>query len=191
MEAFSARAEVHQDRRGGSLLYKPEDISAWLESRPTGGNCQAEVDKHSRSINSQRRRLQWLSIDDNLIAVKRLDRDPGADVLLDLDGQVFVVDAKGQYWVRFSVVRVASSAGRPHGLNYSLTLHGPGGRRLVGFDNAHLVRESPGPGGKSRGPLDHKHRMETVRPYRFKDAATLLVDFWTEVDKFFKEKGVL
>ena len=45
--------------------------------------------------------------------------------------------------------------------------------------------------GKSRGPLDHKHRMETVRPYRFKDAATLLVDFWTEVDKVLIEKGVV
>ena len=77
-------------------------------------------------------------------------REPGAEVLLDLDGQVFVVDAKGQYWVRFSVIRVVSTPDRPHGLNYSLTLHGPGGERLVGFDNAHSVRESGGPGGKSQ-----------------------------------------
>ena len=111
-------------------------------------------------------------------------------MLLDLDGHVFVVDAKGQYWVRFSVARAPSSAARPHELNYSLTLHGPGGR-LVGFDNAHSVRETHGPGGKSRGSLDHKHRIETVRPYRFKDAATLLLDFWTEVDKLLKEKGVI
>jgi hypothetical protein len=33
--------------------------------------------------------------------------------------------------------------------------------------------------------------METVRPYRFKDAPTLLEDFWTEVDKLLKEKGVI
>lgn len=98
---------------------------------------------------------------------------------------------KGQYWVRFSVIRVVSTPDRPHGLNYSLTLHGPGGNRLVGFDNAHPVRESHGPGGKSRGPVDHKHRMETVRPYRFKDAAMLLEDFWAEVDKLLKEKGVI
>ena len=123
--------------------------------------------------------------------MKGRERDPGAEVLLDLDGQVFVVDAKGQYSVRFSVNRVASTPERPHGLNYSLTLHGPDGNRLVGFDNAHAVRESRGPGGKSRGPLDHKHRMETVRPYRFKDAATLLEDFWTEVDKLLEEKGVI
>jgi hypothetical protein len=33
--------------------------------------------------------------------------------------------------------------------------------------------------------------METVRPYRFKDAATLLEGFWAEVDKLLKEKGVI
>jgi hypothetical protein len=123
--------------------------------------------------------------------MKWRDRDPGAEVLLDLDGQVFVVDPKGQYWVRFSVSRVVPTSGQPHGLNYSLTLHGPDGNRLLGFDNAHPVRESRGPGGKSRGPHDHRHRMETVRPYRFKDAATLLEDFWAEVDKLLKEKGVI
>jgi hypothetical protein len=120
-------------------------------------------------------------------------RGRGADdeVLLDLDGQVFVVDSKGQYWVRFSIRRVPSAPDRPHGLSYSLTLHGPDGSRLVGFDNAHAVRESQRPGGKSRGPHDHKHRMGTVRPYRFKDAATLLEDFWAEVDGVLREKGVI
>jgi hypothetical protein len=130
-------------------------------------------------------------MDDNLETMSWRDRDPGAEVLLDLDGQVFVVDAKGGYWVRFSVNRVASTPERPHGLKYSLTLHGPDSSRLIGFDNAHPVRESRGPGGKSQGPLDHKHRLETVRPYRFKDAATLVEDFWTEVDKRLKEKGVI
>jgi hypothetical protein len=123
--------------------------------------------------------------------VGRPDRGADAEVLLDLDGQVFVVDTKGQYWVRFSVRRVPSTPDRPHGLDYSLTLHGPDGSRLAGFDNAHAVRESHGPGGKSRGTLDHRHRMETVRPYRFQDAATLVEDFWAEVDKLLREKGVI
>lgn len=63
--------------------------------------------------------------------------------------------------------------------------------RLIGFDNAHPVRGSRGPGGQSRGPLDHKHRLETVRLYRFKDAATLVEDFWAEGDKLLEEKGVI
>jgi hypothetical protein len=33
--------------------------------------------------------------------------------------------------------------------------------------------------------------MDTVRAYRFKDPATLIEDFWAEVDRFLKEKGVL
>jgi hypothetical protein len=75
------------------------------------------------------------------VRVSRQDRDRDSETLLDLDSQVFVVDAKGQY------------AGR----------------------------ESHGPVGKSRRDLDHKHCMETVRPYRFRDAATLLL----------REKGVV
>ena len=63
-------------------------------------------------------------------------RDPTLDVLLDLDGQVLVVDPEGGHWVRFVVTRVPVSPEKPHGLDYSLTLHGPGGERLVGFDNA-------------------------------------------------------
>jgi hypothetical protein len=123
--------------------------------------------------------------------MKRLRRDPSADVLLDLDGQVLVVDSKGEYWVRFSVCRVASTRERRHGLRYSLTLHGPDGGRLVGFDNAHSVPASKSPGGKGRGGYDHKHRLQMVRPYQFKDPASLLGDFWAEVDSVLKQKGVI
>ena len=66
-------------------------------------------------------------------------RDPTLDVLLDLDGQVLVVDPEGGHWVRFVVTRVPVSPEKPHGIDYSLTLHGPEGERLVGFDNAHPV----------------------------------------------------
>jgi hypothetical protein len=66
--------------------------------------------------------------------------DPTLDVLLDLDGQVLVVDPEGGYWVRFVVTRVPVSPEKPHGLDYSLTLHGPDGERLVGFDNAHPMK---------------------------------------------------
>jgi hypothetical protein len=123
--------------------------------------------------------------------MERQRRGPSADVLLDLDGQVFVIDPKGDYWVRFSVCPVASTRERPHGLRYSLTLHGPDGGRLVGFDNAHSVRASQSPGGKGHGGYDHKHRFQTVRPYQFKDPASLVEDFWAEVDSVLKQKGVI
>lgn len=113
-------------------------------------------------------------------------RDRTLDALLDLDGQVLVVDPKGGHWVRFTVRRVAVSAEKPHGLDYSLTLHGPDGARLVGFDNAHPVK------GRRRGTRqDHRHRLRTVKPYEYRDAATLLADFWTAVDAVLRERGVI
>ncbi len=106
-----------------------------------------------------------------------MERGPSLDALLDLDGQVMVVDPETRHWVRFVVRRVPVSEARPHGIEYSLTLHGPDGERLVGFDNAHAVKGQAGPGGKSGCALDHRHRLKTVRPYPYHDAATLLGGF--------------
>ena len=113
------------------------------------------------------------------------DRDRSLDTLLDLDGQVLVVDPEGGFWVKFVVTRVPASPEKPHGLDYSLTLHGPSGERLVGFDNAHPV------GRRKKGePQDHRHRLQTVKPYDYQDAFTLLADFWLAVDAVLKERGV-
>lgn len=119
------------------------------------------------------------------------NRDPGLRWLLDLDGQVFVVDPQGGHWVKFSLRRVAVSADRPHGLEYSLTLHDASGRRLLGYDNAHPVRASGGPGGKPGILRDHRHWLKAVRPYVFHDAATLLEDFWGDVDRILRGRGVI
>ncbi len=115
------------------------------------------------------------------------DRDPGLDVLLDLDGVTFI--AAGAYRVSFVVKRVPPSPERPHGLGYSLTLHDETGARVMGFDNAH-----PAPAKKGRArraAQDHRHGLRRTRPYRYRDAATLLADFWTEAEAVLVEKGVL
>jgi hypothetical protein len=117
-------------------------------------------------------------------------RDTSLDTLLDLDSQVLVLDERGGCWVKFDVKLVEVSEERPHGLDYSITLHGNDNERLVGFDNAHAVRQSAGPGGKGKTAYDHKHRVRSIRPYEYRDAATLLADFWAEVDAVLKEKGV-
>lgn len=117
-------------------------------------------------------------------------RDPGMDALLDLDGEAFVIDPAGQYWVYFRVRRTLRTPDKPHGLEYSITLHGPDGTRLIGYDNAHPVRETAGPAGRGTAQRDHRHRHGTTRPYRYKDAATLLADFWREVEVVLKERGV-
>src|SRR5947209_215034 len=115
-------------------------------------------------------------------------RDPGLDILLDLDGVSFAADAAGNYVVKFVVKRVPSSPERPHGLSYSLTLHDEKGARLVGFDNAHAA-----PARRRHGkaaPHDHRHRLRMTRIYEYRDAARLLADFWTEVISVLKERGV-
>jgi hypothetical protein len=113
-------------------------------------------------------------------------RDPTLDALLDLDGQVLVVDPKNGHWVRFVVTLVPVSPAKPHGIDYTLTLHTADGERLVGFDNAHPV------GRQTRGaPQDHRHRLRTVRPYEYRDAASLLADFWATVDAVLRERGVI
>lgn len=91
----------------------------------------------------------------------------------------------------FRVRRVLRTPEKPHGLEYSMTLHGPDGRRLVGFDNAHPVRSTRGLGGRTTARHDHRHRQETTRPYRYKDAATLLADFWNEVEAVLDERGIV
>lgn len=116
--------------------------------------------------------------------------DPSLDLLLDLDGQVYVIDPEGRHWVRFVVTRVPTTAMKPHGLDYSLTLHGPDGERLVGYDNAHGIAAGSGPGRKRHEAQDHHHRLRTVQPYAYRDAAGLLEDFWTDVMAVLKERGI-
>jgi len=117
-------------------------------------------------------------------------RDESLDALLALDGETFVIDPTGNHWVKFEVKRCDVTAERPHGLRYSLTLHDARGERLVGFDNAHAVTSGSGPGTKRPTAFDHRHRLRAVRPYDYRDAASLLTDFWATLEAVLDEKGV-
>lgn len=120
-----------------------------------------------------------------------IGRDRGLDALLALDGEVFVIDPSGGHWVKFVVKRVEPTPERPQGLSYSLSLHEASGERLVGFDNAHPVSAQSGPAARAKArPHDHKHRLRTVRPYDYQDGASLLADFWREVEAVLAERGV-
>lgn len=117
-----------------------------------------------------------------------MDRDAGLERLLDLHG--FLAEVGGGYWVKMEARRVPADAARPHGVQYALTLHAPGGGRVFGIDNAHLVRPTRGPAGRSRAGRDHMHRGSAVRPYRYRDAETLMDDFWREVNAILKQEGI-
>jgi hypothetical protein len=41
----------------------------------------------------------------------------------------------------------------------------------------------------TRIEYDHKHAGERIRFYDYMDAATLLADFWTEVETLMKERS--
>jgi hypothetical protein len=44
---------------------------------------------------------------------------------------------------------------------------------------------------KRGAPQDHRHRLRTIKAYDYRDAATLLGDFWAMVDTVLRERGVM
>jgi hypothetical protein len=64
-------------------------------------------------------------------------------------------------------------------------MHDPSNKRLLVFDNAHPVPHQGGKYIKAPTESDHWHRTESDkgRPYQFKDAATLLDDFFDAVEQ--------
>ena len=107
--------------------------------------------------------------------------------LLGLDGEEIVYD--GGYIARFRVRRVKPTPERPHGVSSSLTFHAADGRRLMGYDNAHAVPHRGGRFVRAQAAFDHWHRDETDkgRPYPFKDAETLIGDFFDEIERILQE----
>jgi len=114
-----------------------------------------------------------------------MSRDAGLNTLLDLD--VSILDQGDGYWIKIEVKRLSViTIERPHGLSYSLTLHGPDNQRLLGFDNAHAIKSIYK--SKYSGQIieyDHRHRSSRDKgiPYHFVDGYQLLQDFFKEVDR--------
>lgn len=120
---------------------------------------------------------------------QKTELDHSIENLLDLDGEVMEADYELQYYAHFDVKRVELSEGRPHGVKYSLTLHDKHNERLLGFDNAHAIKEET-TGGFIRHRLvkkyDHKHKFKdiaVVMAYDYTTAEQLMIDFWAYVDE--------
>lgn len=117
-----------------------------------------------------------------------MQKDPVIATLLDLHGSI--LDQGNGYWVKIEAWAVEASNEIPHGVRYSLTLHEPYGKRILGYDNAHAVK--PPKKFKYAGRIlayDHKHRHASDQgvPYEFKDAQQLMGDFFTDVDRVLSE----
>jgi hypothetical protein len=118
------------------------------------------------------------------------DSDFGLEFLLPFNGREHIFE--GGFWVKFEIKNVPATRERPHGLAYSFTLHAPDGTRLLGFDNAHGVPPAGAKFSKRAAAHDHWHRTDKDpgRPYKFKDAVTLLTDFEREVTRVLKEHKI-
>lgn len=117
-----------------------------------------------------------------------LPSSPGLEVLLELHGSI--IDQGSGYWIKIEAWRVAASEEVPHGIRYTLTLHEPHGKRILGYDNAHAVK--PPKGFKHAGrrlPFDHMHRHIADKgvQYGFQSAYQLLEDFFRDVDRVLQE----
>lgn len=114
--------------------------------------------------------------------------ESGISALIDLHDQI--IDQGNGYWIKIEAWRVEPSTFVPHGIRYSLTLHEPYGKRILGYDNAHAVK--PPKKFKYAGTrltYDHKHRHVSDQgvPYAFQDAYQLMTDFFSEVDRVLQE----
>jgi hypothetical protein len=114
----------------------------------------------------------------------------GLEFLLAFDGRIHHLEEG--YWIKFEIRRIAATEERPHGLSYSFTLHAPDGTRLVGFDNAHNVPAAGSRFRRQSKSTDHWHRTDKDpgRPYEFKNAETLIDDFFNEVERVLGEYGI-
>lgn len=117
----------------------------------------------------------------------RASADDELQSLLDLDGERYVLD--GGYWVKIDVERSDKTSRRPHGIKYSLTLHNADNERVIGFDNAHLVKPYRKKFFCTVTTYDHKHIKRTTSQYEFDSPAALLEDFWEAVTSHLSREG--
>lgn len=113
-----------------------------------------------------------------------IEADHGLETLLAMHGEKYHF-ANG-YWTKFEVWTVEPNIHIPHGIRYSLTLHDRHNHRLLGYDNAHAIKKKKKYGAR-KVSWDHKHDQDTVENYEFETAASLMEDFWNDVNKILED----
>lgn len=113
-----------------------------------------------------------------------MKNDQSLEYLLDLDGVRYVIDDDLGLWVKFDA-KIVSKNTRKQGIKYSLSLHDRNNKRIMGFDNAHEIQYRKKRNVAPLKTYDHWHfdGNDQGRPYCYKNAEKLMVDFWNEVDK--------
>ncbi len=116
----------------------------------------------------------------------------GWDYVLDLHRQKIGYD--NGYWVTIRAIKVEPDEGRPHGLQYSLTLHDGNDDRILGYDNSHGADVASGPGKRSKRPRPYDHidrRGKRSVPCEFTTPFKLVEDFFADVEQILRKEGAL
>lgn len=94
------------------------------------------------------------------------------------------------YWFEIVAYQVEVNQSRPHGIRYPLTFHDHQNQRIFRMDNAHAIAATKQ--GMCRGRIqkwDHLHQSisDKVTPYEFVNAAQLIKDFFSAIEKIIAE----
>lgn len=164
-------------RRGCSHIISAHDMNS---KRAPAANAQQRSARGAAAVDRRARALE---------AEKR-------DRLLAFDGQEIGFD--GGYLINFKVRACEITADRPHGLEYSFVLLGPGARnrivRLAGVDNAHAADDR-------KRPFDHEHKtrysvsgepmgVEPGVAIDVEDVLELAIEFTEKATRKLREWGV-
>ncbi len=115
--------------------------------------------------------------------MKYTQADEELETLIELNGQRYWIK---NHWIKIDVRQVEKNEHRPHGIHYSLTLHDRNNTRILGFDNAHIIKKKGRISRKYSGRIvtwDHVHKQQKVEHYLFSSASQLLQDFWDAVNE--------
>lgn len=69
-------------------------------------------------------------------------------------------------------------------------MHDEYGKRLIGYDNAHLANIKRKKYSAKRTEWDHKHNRNLISDYNFSTASQLVEDFWNHVDQILSEERI-
>lgn len=103
------------------------------------------------------------------------------DVLLELDGLIYYYPSG--FWLKIEAKSMRRSSNYPYAVKYSLTLHDPDGKRILGYDNAHKV-----PGENIDSAYDHKHKGARIINYQYSSADKLLEDFYKDIEMILEKE---
>lgn len=104
------------------------------------------------------------------------------DTLLEMDGLIYYYPSG--FWLKIEAKTMRRSSNYPYAVKYSLILHDPKGKRILGYDNAHKT-----PGAKIDSAYDHKHKGTRIVSYQYSTADKLLEDFYNDIEVILEKLG--